>query len=184
MLKVKHITTPLGDDTIKELKTGDKVLLSGVIYTARDAAHKRFMETLDAGGSLPFELKGAVIYYCGPSPLLPGRPIGAAGPTTSGRMDAYTARLLSLGLKGMIGKGKRSQEVKDAIAVHSAVYFGATGGAGALLSKAVVSYEIVAYEELGPEAVARLIVKDLPLFVVNDISRNDLYEMGSSAFRK
>ncbi len=183
-MEMKRVTTPLSDGVVEELKAGDKVLLSGTIYTARDAAHKRFIDTLRAGGSLPFEIEGQVIYYCGPSPVLPGRVIGAAGPTTSGRMDVYTPTLLSLGLKGMIGKGKRSQAVKDAIVKHKAIYFGATGGAGALLSKAVVSYEVVAYEELGPEAVARLVVKDLPLFVINDIAGNDLYEMGTSRYRR
>jgi fumarate hydratase subunit beta len=183
-VEMKRITTPLSDGVIEELRAGDKVLLSGAIYTARDAAHKRFIDTLQAGGSLPFEIKGQVIYYCGPSPASPGRVIGAAGPTTSGRMDVYTPTLLSLGLKGMIGKGKRSKAVKDAIAKYKAIYFGATGGAGALLSKAVVSYEIVAYGELGPEAVARLVVTDLPLFVINDIAGNDLYEMGTTRYRK
>jgi fumarate hydratase subunit beta len=183
-MEMKRISTPLGDGVIEELRAGDKVLLSGAIYTARDAAHKRFIDTLQAGGSLPFEIKGQVIYYCGPSPASPGRVIGAAGPTTSGRMDVYTPTLLSLGLRGMIGKGKRSQAVKDAIAKYKAIYFGATGGAGALLSKAVVSYEIVAYGELGPEAVARLLVTDLPLFVINDIAGNDLYEMGTTRYRK
>ena len=183
-MEMKRISTPLSDGVIEELRAGDKVLLSGAIYTARDAAHKRFIDTLQTGGSLPFEIKGQVIYYCGPSPASPGRVIGAAGPTTSGRMDVYTPTLLSLGLKGMIGKGKRSQAVKDAIAKYKAIYFGATGGAGALLSKAVVSYEIVAYGELGPEAVARLVVTDLPLFVINDIAGNDLYEMGTTRYRK
>ncbi|HUJ90719.1 MAG TPA: Fe-S-containing hydro-lyase [Syntrophorhabdales bacterium] len=183
-MEMKRITTPLSDGVIEELKAGDKVLLSGTIYTARDAAHKRFIDTLRAGGSLPFEIEGQVVYYCGPSPVLPGRAIGAAGPTTSGRMDVYTPTLLSLGLKGMIGKGKRSQAVKDAIVKHKAIYFGATGGAGALLSKAVVSYEVVAYGELGPEAVARLVVKDLPLFVINDTAGDDLYEMGMSGYRR
>ena len=183
-MEMRRITTPLNEGVVEGLKAGDKVLLSGVVYTARDAAHKRFIDTLQAGGSLPLEIKGQVIYYCGPSPVLPGRAIGAAGPTTSGRMDVYTPTLLALGLKGMIGKGKRSQAVKEAIVKHRAVYFGATGGAGALLSKAVVSYDIVAYEELGPEAVARLVVKDLPLFVINDTSGNDLYEMGTSKYRR
>ncbi len=183
-MQIKRVTTPLTDDVIEELKTGDKVFLSGTIYTARDAAHKRFMETIEANQPLPIEIKGQVIYYCGPSPVLPGRAIGAAGPTTSGRMDAYTPTLLSMGLKGMIGKGKRSQAVKDAIMKYKAVYFGATGGAGALLSKSVVSYEIVAYEELGPEALARLVVKDMPVFVINDTTGNDLYEIGISAYRK
>ncbi|HME43810.1 MAG TPA: Fe-S-containing hydro-lyase [Syntrophorhabdales bacterium] len=183
-MEMRRIITPFGEGVVEELKAGDKVLLSGVVYTARDAAHKRFVDTLQAGGSLPLEIKGQVIYYCGPSPALPGRAIGAAGPTTSGRMDVYTPTLLALGLKGMIGKGKRSQAVKEAIVKYRAVYFGATGGAGALLSKAVVSYDIVAYEELGPEAVARLVVKDLPLFVINDTSGNDLYEMGTSKYRR
>ncbi len=183
-MEMKRLTTPLSDGVIEELKAGEKVLLSGVIHTARDAAHKRFIDTLQAGGSLPFDIKGAVIYYCGPSPASPGRAIGAAGPTTSGRMDLYTPTLLALGMKGMIGKGKRSQLVRDAIVNHKAVYFGATGGAGALLSKAVVSYEIVAYEELGPEAVARLVVRDFPLFVIDDIAGNDLYEMGTVRYRR
>jgi len=183
-MQIKYVTTPLTDDVTEQLKTGDKVFLSGTIYTARDAAHKRFMEAIESHRPLPIEIKGQVIYYCGPSPVLPGRAIGAAGPTTSGRMDAYTPTLLSMGLKGMIGKGKRSQAVKDAIVKYKAVYFGATGGAGALLSKSVVSYEIVAYEELGPEALARLVVKDMPVFVINDTAGNDLYEVGISAYRK
>ena len=183
-MEVKEIATPLSEGVIRELRTGEKVLLSGHIYTARDAAHKRFIETLQAGEALPFDIRGQVIYYCGPSPAPPGRVIGAAGPTTSGRMDSYTPTLLSLGLKGMIGKGKRSQAVREAIVQHKAVYFGATGGAGALLSRAVLSYEIVAYEEMGPEAVARLEVKELPLFVINDMYGNDLYEMGASRFRR
>ncbi len=183
-MDMKRISTPLDEDLITELSAGDKVLLSGTIYTARDAAHKRFIEALDAGKPLPFDIRGQVVYYCGPSPVLPGRPIGAAGPTTSSRMDSYTPRLLSLGLKGMIGKGKRSREVRDAIVRCKAIYFGATGGAGALLSKAVVSYEVIAYEELGPEAVARLIVKDLPLFVIDDTVGRDLYEEGAVKFRR
>ncbi len=183
-MEMKQITTPLDERVIEQLKAGDKVLLSGAIYTARDAAHKRFTDTLQAGGQIPFDIRGQVIYYCGPSPASPGRVIGAAGPTTSGRMDAYTPTLLSLGLKGMIGKGKRSQTVRDAIVRYKAVYFGATGGAGALLSRAVVSYDIVAYEDLGPEAVARLVVKDFPLFVINDVFGEDLYEMGSAVYRR
>jgi len=134
-MEMMQVTTPLSEPVIEQLKAGDKVLLSGIIYTARDAAHKRFIETLESGGELPLDIRGQVIYYCGPSPAAPGRVIGAAGPTTSGRMDAYTPTLLSLGMKGMIGKGKRSQAVKDAIVQHKAVYFGGTGGAGALLSK-------------------------------------------------
>ncbi len=177
-MEMKHITAPLEENVVADLRSGDKVLLSGTIYTARDAAHKRFMETLEAGRPLPIDIRNQVIYYCGPSPPSPGRVIGAAGPTTSSRMDAYAPTLLSMGLKGMIGKGKRSQAVKDAIKQYKAVYFGATGGAGALLSRTILSYEVVAYEELGPEALARLLVRDLPLFVINDVLGNDLYEMG------
>ncbi len=181
-MDVKRITTPLREGDVVGLKSGDKVLLSGYIYTARDAAHKRFIEALDAGQSLPFDTLDQIIYYCGPTPAAPGRIIGAAGPTTSTRMDAYAPTLLSLGIRGMIGKGKRSETVKKAIGQFKAVYFGATGGAGALLSKTVASYEIVAYADLGPEAVARLHVLDLPLFVVNDCFGNDLYEMGMSQY--
>ncbi|MEO0249091.1 MAG: Fe-S-containing hydro-lyase [candidate division WOR-3 bacterium] len=183
-MDLRQVTTPLDAAVIEQLRAGDKVLLSGTIYTARDAAHKRFIDTVDAGRDLPFDVRGQVIYYCGPSPAPPGRVIGAAGPTTSGRMDTFTPRLLSLGLKGMIGKGRRSQAVKDAIVRYKAVYFGATGGAGALLSRAVVSYDIVAYEDLGPEAVAKLVVKELPLFVINDAYGNDLYDAGMRTYRR
>ena len=182
-MEIKRITTPLDEDSISRLRSGDKVLLSGYIYTARDAAHKRFMDALREGAPLPIEIKGQVIYYCGPTPPAPGKVIGAAGPTTSSRMDAYAPTLLDLGLKGMIGKGKRSDAVKEAIMKYKALYFGATGGAGALLSKCVRSYDIVAYKELGPEAVAKLLVEDLPLFVINDVFGNDLYEMGLSRYR-
>jgi len=183
-MEIKRITTPLDDEVIKELKAGEKVFLSGYIYTARDTAHKRFMEVLDAGKELPFNIIDQIIYYCGPSPAPPGKVIGACGPTTSSRMDSYTPRLLTLGLKGMIGKGKRSPAVKDAIKQYKAVYFGATGGAGALLSQCVVSSEIVAYEDLGPEAVVKLEVRNMPLFVINDIYGNDLYETGMEQYRK
>jgi fumarate hydratase subunit beta len=172
----------LRESDVARLESGDKVLLSGHIYTARDAEHKRFIEALNAGQSLPFDTSDQIIYYCGPTPAAPGRIIGAAGPTTSSRMDVYTPALLSLGIRGMIGKGKRSEAVKKAIGQFRAVYFGATGGAGALLSKTIASYEIVAYPDLGPEAVARLDVVDLPLFVVNDCFGNDLYEMGMSQY--
>lgn len=177
-MEIKPIRTPLDDDSVSGLRSGDKVLLSGCIYTARDAAHKRFMDALLEGGNVPIDVKGQVIYYCGPTPPAPGRVIGSAGPTTSSRMDAYAPALLAMGLKGMIGKGKRSDEVKEAIRKHRGIYFGATGGAGALLSQSVRAYEVVAYEDLGPEAVARLTVEDLPLFVINDVVGNDLYEMG------
>lgn len=183
-MEIKKITTPLEDSVIEGLKAGEKVFLSGYIYTARDAAHKRFIDALEKGEKLPLDIKGQIIYYCGPSPAPPGKVIGACGPTTSSRMDAYAPKLLSLGLKGMIGKGKRSQAVKDVIKEYKAIYFGATGGAGALLSKSVVSSEIIAYEELGPEAVRKLEVKDLPLFVINDIHGNDLYEAGMQRYKK
>ena len=183
-MEIKRIKTPLEDYVIEGLRAGEKVFLSGYIFTARDAAHKRFIDALEKGEELPLDIKGQVIYYCGPSPAPPGRVIGACGPTTSSRMDAYSPKMLSLGLKGMIGKGKRSQIVRDAIKTHKAVYFGATGGAGALLSKSVVSSKAIAYEDLGPEAVVRLEVKDMPLFVINDIYGNDLYEDGKRHYRK
>ncbi len=176
-MKIRHITTPLDSETIRLLRAGEKVLLSGVVYAARDAAHRRFADAMAAGRPLPLDLTGQVIYYCGPTPAPPGRVIGAAGPTTSSRMDVYVPSLLTQGLRGMIGKGRRSEEVREAIGQHEAVYFGATGGAGALLSKAVRAYETVAYEDLGPEAVAKLDVEDFPLFVVIDVLGNDLYEM-------
>jgi len=183
-MEIKKIQTPLDDSTVEKLKAGEKVFLNGFIFTARDAAHKKFFEALDKGEELPFDMRNQIIYYCGPSPAPPGRVIGSCGPTTSGRMDAYAPRLISLGLKGMIGKGKRSAAVKDALRQYKAVYFGATGGAGALLSKSVVSSEIVAYEDLGPEAVVKLGVKDLPLFVINDMYGNDLYEAGIQQYRR
>lgn len=174
--EVKHLKTPLNGKDIANLKTGEQVSLSGVIYTARDAAHKRMVEALEKGEPLPIDIMGQVIYYVGPTPAKPGQVIGSAGPTTSSRMDAYTPRLLEAGLKGMIGKGKRSPEVKEAIKKHKAVYFAAAGGAGALLSKRIKKAEIVAYEDLGPEAIYRLEVEDFPVIVVNDIFGNDLYE--------
>lgn len=170
-----HLTTPLTDADVVPLKSGDVVYITGHIYTARDAAHKRLIETLDAGNPLPFDLKGALIYYVGPSPAPPGRPIGSAGPTTSYRMDTYAPRLHALGLKGTIGKGKRSDEVKSALAEHKAVYLGATGGAGALLSQRITDAKIIAYEELGPEAIRELTVKDFPLLVINDCHGGELY---------
>ncbi|OPY69213.1 MAG: Fumarate hydratase class I, aerobic [Syntrophorhabdaceae bacterium PtaU1.Bin034] len=182
-MEIKRIRTPLEEDMVRQLHSGDKVLLSGYIYTARDAAHKKFMDALTEGQPLPIDIRNQVIYYCGPSPAGPGRVIGAAGPTTSSRMDVYVPALLALGLRGMIGKGKRSQAVKEAIKKHKAVYFGATGGAGALLSKTIKAYQPVAYEELGPEAVARLLVEDFPLFVINDIFGSDLYEMGTNQYK-
>ena len=183
-MEIRRIQSPLTNSVVESLKSGEKVFLSGYVYTARDAAHKRFIETLDQGKPLPFDMTGQIIYYCGPSPAPPGKIIGACGPTTSSRMDAYAPRLLSLGLKGMIGKGKRSEVVRDAIKEFKAVYFGATGGAGALLSKTVVSFEPIAYEDLGPEAVVRLGVKDMPLFVINDVYGNDLYDTGLMSYKK
>lgn len=181
---IKKIQTPLADDVIQSLKAGEKVLLSGFIYTARDAAHKRFAEALDAGEELPFDIRGQVIYYCGPAPAPPGKVIGSCGPTTSSRMDVYAPRLIGLGLKGMIGKGKRSDAVKKALQEHRAVYFGATGGAGALIARTVVASRVIAYEDLGPEAVVRLEVRDMPLFVINDTFAGDLYQEGMERYRR
>ena len=178
----KRISAPITDAAAACLRAGDEVLLSGKVYTARDAAHKRMDELLDSGGSLPFDVEGAVIFYVGPSPAKPGRIIGSAGPTTSGRMDKYTPRLLSLGLRGMIGKGSRSAEVKDAIVRHRAVYFAALGGAGALASKSIKAVRPVAYEELGTEALTELTVEDFPLIVVNDIYGGDAYEQGRKLY--
>jgi fumarate hydratase subunit beta len=180
----KNIRLPLTEATIAGLKTGDSVLLSGVMYVARDAAHKRMVESLDRGESLPFDIKGQTIYYMGPSPAPPGRVIGAAGPTTSARLDPFTPRLLVEGLKGIIGKGVRSGEVREALKKHKAVYFAAVGGAGALLSKAIVKSDIIAYEELGPEAVLRIEVNDFPVTVINDVYGGDLYEEGKKKYRK
>lgn len=172
----KHIGVPLTDEAAASLRAGDYVYLTGTIYTARDAAHKRMYEALERQEELPFRLRGNVIYYMGPSPAREGRPIGSAGPTTSGRMDKYTPALLELGLKGMIGKGKRSPEVTEAIVRNGAVYFAAVGGAGALLSKAVVSSEVIAYDDLGTEAVRKLEVRDFPVIVVIDSQGSNLYE--------
>lgn len=169
------LTTPLQDADVAKLRAGDVVKLTGTIYTARDAAHKKLMELLDKGEKLPFELKGAVVYYVGPSPAPAGRPIGSAGPTTSYRMDSYAPRLHSLGLKATIGKGKRSDEVKAALRKHKAVYFGATGGAGALLSQRIKAATVIAYEDLGPEAIRELTVEEFPLLVINDAKGGELY---------
>jgi fumarate hydratase subunit beta len=178
----KKIPLPLTEKTVASLKAGDNVLLSGVLYVARDAAHRKMIEALDKGETLPFDIKGQTIYYMGPSPAPPGKVIGAAGPTTATRMDAYTPRLLAAGLKGMIGKGTRSAEVKEAIKKYRAVYLAATGGAGALISKTIVKADPVAYPELGPEAVLRLEVKDFPATVINDIYGGDLYVEGKKKY--
>ena len=172
-----RLKTPLAAAELEKLRAGDRVLLSGKVYTARDVAHRRLHVLVEAGEMLPIELEGQVIYYCGPAPARAGSPIGSAGPTTSYRMDAYAPRLVELGLKGMIGKGKRSAQVIESLKKHKAVYFGATGGAGALLAKRVKSARVVAYEDLGPEAIRELEVEDFPLIVINDTRGNDLYEL-------
>lgn len=172
----KHIKVPFNKEISSSLKAGDYVYLTGTIYTARDAAHKRMYEALQAGEELPMNMGNNVIYYMGPSPAREGRPIGSAGPTTASRMDKYAPNLLDLGLKGMIGKGKRSQAVIDAIVRNGAVYFAAVGGAGALLSRAITSSEVIAYEDLGTEAIRKLTVKDFPAIVVIDAEGNNLYE--------
>jgi len=183
MAQAKKITLPLTDEILKDVTAGDNLLLSGVIYVARDAAHKRMVEALEQGKPLPIDVKGATIYYMGPSPARPGRVIGSAGPTTSGRMDAYAPRLIAEGLKGMIGKGLRSKAVKDAMVEHKAVYLGAIGGAGAVISQSIKKSDVVAYEELGAEAIRRLEVEDFPVTVVNDIYGGDLYEEGKAKYR-
>jgi fumarate hydratase subunit beta len=179
-----RLKTPLRNEEVEKLKSGDRVLISGVVYTGRDAAHKRLIDLLKAGKGLPFDIRGQVIYYVGPAPAKPGQVLGSAGPTTSYRMDAYSPALIEKGLKGMIGKGMRSEAVKEAMKKHKAVYFAATGGAGALLAKRVKKVEIVAYEDLGPEAIRRLEVEDLPVIVVNDVRGNDLYIEGEKRYKK
>jgi fumarate hydratase subunit beta len=173
-----RLKTPLTNEDVEKLKAGDIVYLTGIVYTARDAAHKRLVDLIKEGKELPFPIEGAVIYYVGPTPPKPGEVIGSAGPTTSYRMDPYAPILIEKGLKGMIGKGKRNEAVKEACKKHKAVYFGAVGGAAALIAKAIKSAEVIAYPELGPEAVRKLEVEDFPVVVVNDVYGNDLYEMG------
>lgn len=180
----RQMQIPLDPEEVKELKAGDYVKLSGTIYTARDAAHKRMSDALDRGEMLPIEIEGAIIYYMGPSPAREGRPIGSAGPTTASRMDKYTPRLLDLGMAGMIGKGKRTKEVQDAVVRNGAVYFAAVGGAGALLSKRILSSEVVAYEDLGTEAIRKLKVEDFPVIVVIDSAGNNLYDTAAKEWRK
>lgn len=171
----KHLTLPLSDEDIEQLKVGDYVYLTGVVYTARDAAHKRMNDALDEGKFLPIDIKDQIIYYMGPSPAREGRVIGSAGPTTATRMDKYAPRLLDLGLKGMIGKGKRSKEVLDAVVRNKALYFAAVGGAGALLSRCITSAEVVAYDDLGTEAIRKLTIKDFPVIVAADVHGNKIY---------
>ncbi|MBI4712477.1 MAG: Fe-S-containing hydro-lyase [Planctomycetes bacterium] len=178
------IITPLAEEAIKNLHIGDKVLLSGVIYTARDAAHKKLIESINKKENLPFDLKGQIVYYVGPTPEKPGEVIGSAGPTTSYRMDIYTPKLLELGLKGMIGKGQRSAELLEALKKYRAVYFVAVGGAGALLKERIKKAEIIAYPELGPESIRKLEVQDFPVIVANDIYGNDLFTEGVNKYRQ
>ncbi|MEZ6855053.1 Fe-S-containing hydro-lyase [Halodesulfovibrio aestuarii] len=180
----KRIQAPFTPETAADLKAGDRVLISGTIIAARDAAHKRLVETLDRGEELPVSLEGQVVYYVGPSPAKPGQVIGAAGPTTSGRMDSYTPRLIKHGLRGMVGKGYRSEEVVEAMKDHGVPYLAAVGGAGALIARSIKSYTVLAYEELGPEAVAAMEVEDFPAIVVIDAEGNNYYEEGQAPYRK
>ena len=180
----RYMKAPITKDDAAGLLAVDYVYLTGTIYTARDAAHKRMQETLDRGQELPFEISGSMIYYMGPSPAREGRPIGSAGPTTASRMDRYTPQLLDMGLGGMIGKGKRSKEVVDAIVRNGSVYFAAVGGAGALLSKRILSSEVIAYDDLGTEAIRRLEIEDFPVIVVIDSKGNNLYETAIKEYRE
>ena len=179
-----RVTTPLDGDAVRRLRVGDRVLISGVVYTARDAAHRRLFDLIQAGKPLPIDLSGQIIYYTGPTPARPGQIVGSAGPTTAGRMDDYTPALLEAGLKGMIGKGMRSREVLEAIRRHGAVYFAALGGAGALLARHIKEAEVVAYEDLGPEAIMRLVVEDFPAMVANDCRGADLYRDAAREYRE
>jgi fumarate hydratase subunit beta len=179
-----RLKAPLSDEDVERLKIGDRVLINGIIYTGRDAAHKRLFDLLKEGKNLPFDVKGQIIYYVGPTPSKPGQVLGSAGPTTSYRMDAYSPALIEMGLKGMIGKGMRSDAVKEAMKKYKAVYFAATGGAGALLAKRIKKAQVVAYEDLGPEAIRKLEVEDLPVIVINDTKGNDLYIEGEKKYRK
>jgi fumarate hydratase subunit beta len=179
-----RISTPLDDDTVAQLKSGDNLLINGIIYTGRDAAHKRLVDLLEKGESLPFDISGQIIYFVGPTPARPGRPVGSAGPTTSYRMDAYSPKLIAQGLKGMIGKGARSKEVLQAMQKYKCIYMAAVGGAGALISQSIKSSEVIAYEDLGPEAIRKMQVEDFPAVVVNDVSGNDLYREGVAKYRR
>lgn len=181
---IKEITPPLTDADVESLRAGDRVRITGVIYTARDAAHGRLMQLIEKGEALPIEVRGQIIYYTGPTPARPGAVVGSIGPTTASRMDRFTPALLELGLKGTIGKGYRSQAVKDALRRHRAVYFGAIGGAGAVLSRFVKKLEVVAYQDLGTEAIRRLEVEGFPAIVINDCHGGDLYEDGQKAYAR
>jgi fumarate hydratase subunit beta len=178
------LITPWTDEIVEQLHAGDKVTITGTIYVGRDAAHKRLVAALDAGQPLPFDPRGQIIYYMGPSPAKPGDPIGSAGPTTSGRMDPYAPRLMEVGLKGMIGKGNRAKAVREAMQKHKVVYLGATGGAGALIAKSIKKAEVVAYDDLGAEALRRLEVEDFPAIVINDIYGGDAYEDGVKQYSR
>jgi len=179
-----RIAAPLTNETVEKLRAGDKVEITGTIFVARDAAHKRMVEALDRGEALPVDFHGQVIYYMGPSPAKPGNAIGSAGPTTSGRMDRYAPRLMEIGLKGMIGKGARAQSVRDAMKRFKAIYFAATGGAAALIAQRIRKAEVIAYEDLGAEALQKLEVEDFPAIVVNDIYGGDAYEDGKRKYQK
>jgi fumarate hydratase subunit beta len=183
MSKIR-ISTPFDDDTVAQLKSGDNLLINGIIYTGRDAAHKRLVDLLKNGEPLPFAISGQIIYFVGPTPARPGRPVGSAGPTTSYRMDAYSPELIAQGLKGMIGKGARSKEVLQAMHKYKCVYMAAVGGAGALISQSIKSSEVIVYEDLGPEAIRKMEVEDFPAVVVNDVSGNDLYREGVAKYRR
>ena len=180
----RHINVPFDADIVKELKAGDYVYLTGTIYTARDAAHKRMYEALQNGETRPFDIEGNVIYYMGPSPAREGRPIGSAGPTTASRMDKYTPALLELGMRGMIGKGRRTEAVRESMMKNQAVYFAAVGGAGALLSKSILQADVIAYEDLGTEAIRKLEIKDFPVIVVMDCEGNNLYDMAIEQYKE
>ncbi|WP_028855856.1 Fe-S-containing hydro-lyase [Psychrilyobacter atlanticus] len=176
------LTTPLKDHDIEKLKAGDTVKISGIIYTARDAAHARLIKLLEEGKDLPFDPKGQIIYYVGPTPAKPGKAIGSAGPTTSYRMDPYAPKLIEAGLKGMIGKGARNQEVRDSIINHKTIYFAAVGGAAALIAQSIKKSEVIAYDDLGSEAIRKMEVVDFPAIVINDLYGNDLYEIGQKEY--
>ncbi len=183
-MEVKRIKTPLSEETIENLRAGDKVLITGYIYTARDAAHKRMVETLERDGELPIDLKGQIIYYVGPTPPKPGQVIGSAGPTTAVRMDKYVEPLLRKGLKGMIGKGYRTEKIRELLKIYKAVYFAAIGGTAVLLKEHIKSSELIAYEDLGTEAIRRLYVEDFPVIVANDIYGGDIFTEGQKKYAK
>lgn len=184
MSNIIKIITPLSEEIVKDLKSGDQVSISGTLYTARDTAHKRLIDLLDKGKDLPFDIKGQIIYYVGPSPAKPGAIIGSAGPTTSYRMDPYASRLMEAGMKGMIGKGARSRSVIDSMVKHKSIYFAAIGGAAALIARSIKKVEIIAYEDLGPEAIRKMEVENFQAIVVNDINGNDAYKEGMKKYRK